>query len=172
MSPEGEQQRNQMMASVTESTSRARVTASSSSADESSGNASSTSGSSYYGPATEGGATAVRVKITWNGNPVANYAIRISQNGQSIGVGATDQSGVAKIYTNNLKSPQIDVAGCANNHSFSVSGSYCILDSSNYLELPLDVIAREIGNLMGINIEKIAKTLYEDEDDDELNRMN
>lgn len=171
MSPEGEQQRNQMMASVTESTSRARVTASSSSADESSGNASSSSGSSCYGPATEG-ATAVRVKITWNGNPVANYAIRISQNGQSIGVGATDQSGVAKIYTNNLKSPQIDVAGCANNHSFSVSGSYCILDSSNYLELPLDVIAREIGNLMGINIEKIAKTLYEDEDDDELNRMN
>lgn len=171
MSPEGEQQRNQMMASVTESTSRARVTASSSSADESSGNASSTSGSSYYGPATEG-ATAVRVKITWNGNPVANYAIRISQNGQSIGVGATDQSGIAKIYTNNLKSPQIDVAGCANNHSFSVSGSYCILDSSNYLELPLDVIAREIGNLMGINIEEIAKTLYKDEDDDELNRMN
>lgn len=157
LSPAGEEQRAAMMTKVTTSSSVSSSNSGTTTTTTTTTSNSGGSSSSCFGEASSG-ASSVRIKVTWNGNPVINHAIRIKQGGSVLGVGNTDNSGTAKIFTSSLNHPQIDVEGCSGSKSWSVSGSYCVLDSSGYLELPLDVIAREMGNLLGLTLEEIGSS--------------
>jgi len=138
LNEEGERRRDEMMNDVKERSSFNKTTG-------------------CFGEATSG-ATPIRLKVTWKGNPVVGHGVRIRQYGKVIAIGVTDDAGSARLSTNELKGRDVEVEGCAGKFSWSVSGSYCILDSSNNLNLNLDDVARSISRASGRSIDEIGRS--------------
>lgn len=129
-------------------------TKSSTGGSSASGTTNNSSGSSCYGESSSG-AESVKLKITWQGAPLKGYGIQVKNGTTPFGNNVTDDSGNVTIKVSSLVSRNINVFGCKGSSNWSVTGSWVVLDNSNYFHLKLDELAGFMAEMMGISISEI-----------------
>ncbi|MBL1278922.1 MAG: hypothetical protein COA33_001520 [Fluviicola sp.] len=142
LNAKGQHQRSEMMT-------RTKTTTNSST------NSGNTSGGGCYG-APSNGATTVKLKITWKGQPVVGHNVQIKSGGAIKGNNTSDSGGIASIKVGSLESLNLDVYGCKGSSKWSVTGDWVVLDGSNYFHLKLDEVASFMSEMMGITVDQIG----------------
>ncbi len=90
----------------------------------------------------------VKLKFTYNGNPLCNWEVTLKHGDVSLGKGTTDKSGVVEFSSVTIISTQVDAYGykkTANgDKKWDVKG-YITLDGSNYGEMDFKKIVADAG---------------------------
>ena len=104
------------------------------------------------------GSTTVKLKLTYRGFPVADNDITIKHGSAVVGTNHSNTNGLVYIKTNKLKSKKIDVYGCKDSYSWSVTGDWVFLDGSNYFHLELEDVVKSVAEMMGESVDSIARS--------------
>jgi hypothetical protein len=90
----------------------------------------------------------VKLKFTYNGNPLCNWEVTLKHGDVALGKGTTDKSGVVEFSSVTIISTQVDAYGykkTANgDKKWDVKG-YITLDGSNYGEMDFKKIVADAG---------------------------